>query len=165
MKKSKFQSLKGDYKVLAIIMVSLVMAFIVSSFVINLNRVVGISMEPTFKENDWVLINRLAYINASPSYNDIIVFRKKDVTNDIIIKRVIAVEGDTVEIKKGFIYVNDKVINDCFEGISSDEDMGKVIVERESYFVLGDNRNHSHDSRFWKEPFVNRKDIIGKVIF
>lgn len=160
---NKLTSQKGNDKVLAIIIASLVLAFIVSSFVMNVNRVVGISMEPTFRENDWVLVNRLAYIHDSPRVNDIIIFHKKSVTADIIIKRIVAVSGDEVEIKKGLLYINGLLFEDDFYMKTSDEYKEKIVIEEDCYFVLGDNRNHSHDSRYWSDPFVRKNEIIGKV--
>lgn len=163
--KNKSTSEKGNYKVLAIIMVSLVSAFIVSSFVINVNRIVGISMEPTFKENKWVLINRIAYLYEQPEIDDVIIFQKKSVSNDIIVKRIVAVPGDSVEIRDGLLYINDHLREDDFNEMSHNENMKKVIVEKYCYFVLGDNRNHSYDSRFWDDPFVRMDEVIGKVVF
>lgn len=161
--KSKNVFIKGDYKVLAIIMASLFMAFIVSSFVIGFNRIVGKSMEPTFHENEWVLINKISYLNKCPQYDDIIVFRKKDVSSDILIKRVVAIPGDTIEIKNGVLIINNIVRKDSFF-LENDECMEKISVKEGCYFVLGDNRDNSSDSRCWENPFVKEKDIIGKVM-
>lgn len=163
--KNKSTSEKGNYEVLAIIMVSLVSAFIVSSFVINVNRIVGISMEPTFKENEWVLINRIAYLYEQPKIDDVIIFQKKSVSNDIIVKRIVAVPGNSVEIRDGLLYINDQLREDDFNEMSHKENMKKVIVDKNCYFVLGDNRNHSYDSRFWDDPFVRMDEVIGKVVF
>lgn len=163
-RKNKIPLEKADYKVLAVIMASLIMAFIVSSFVISVNRVVGESMEPTLYENEWVIVNRLAYMNSFPSFNDVIIFHKKDISNDIIVKRVVAVSGDSVEIKNGILIINGKIINDGFE-MNSNECMERMIVNKDCYFVLGDNRNKSNDSRYWENPFVDKKNIIGKVVF
>lgn len=162
---NKSASDKGNYRVLAMIGVALIAAYIVSSFVINVNRIVGISMEPTLKENDWVLINRLAYIKGNPEVDDIVIFHKKSVTNEIMVKRIIAIPGDTVAIRNGILYVNGEMKEDSFEKMPSNESLDTLIVQEKCYFVLGDNRNHSFDSRFWDNPFVTEKEIIGKVIF
>lgn len=162
---NKSVSERRNYRVLAMIVVALITAYIVSSFVISVNRIVGVSMEPTLKENDWVFINRLAYMNDNPKVDDIIIFHKKSFTNEILVKRIVAIPGDTVSIKDGILYVNDKIKDDSFGKMSITESFDKVTVQEKCYFVLGDNRNQSYDSRFWDSPFVTKKEIIGKVIF
>ena len=159
------QLFKGDYKALVIIAGALLAAFIVNSFLITVVRIVGDSMQPTLYENNWFLVDRIAYINSEPEYGDIIIFKKQDVTGGVIVKRVIGTPNDTVEIKNGFVYINGKLTEDEFSAASERDNFDKIIVNEDSYFVLGDNRNSSSDSRIWDNPFVNRDEIIGKICF
>jgi signal peptidase I len=130
----------------------------------------GESMSPTiktgdhfgysiFKTTETELINRF----------DIIVFKvyagsEKQITEDtMFVFRVIALEGEKVELRKGKVFIDDKPLEENFEKIESDDDFAPIVVPRGEYFVLGDNRPESFDSRFWKYKTVKRKDVLGIV--
>ena len=127
---------------------------LIRTFIITPVRVDGDSMKNTLKNGDILLLYKLGSINRL----DIIVLdEEKD--NEKIIKRVIGLPGETVAIKKGKIYINDKVIDDEYAyGETSDYD--KVTLEDDEYFILGDNRLISKDSRYFGP--IKENEIKGK---
>jgi len=119
-------------------------------------------MEPTISNGSWVLINKVSYVLNKPSRNDIVLIKYKD---NYYIKRIIAVENDTVEIKKGKVFINDNIIDENYVIHSDSLDFYKRVVPLHHVFVLGDNRRISKDSRYKDFGFVSNKNIVGKVIF
>ena len=130
---------------------------LIRTFIITPVRVDGDSMKNILKNGDILLLYKLGSINRL----DIIVLdEEKD--NEKIIKRVIGLPGETVAIKKGKIYINDKVIDDKYAyGETSDYD--KVTLEDDEYFILGDNRLISKDSRYFGP--IKKSEIKGKIVF
>lgn len=126
-------------------------------FIITPVRVEGSSMKNTLKDNDILLLYKLGSIKR----NDIVVL-DESYDNEIIIKRIIGLPGETVAIKNGKIYINNKEYDDKFAyGETSDYD--KITLGDDEYFILGDNRIVSKDSRYFGP--VKEKEIIGKAIF
>lgn len=129
----------------------------------------GESMTPAVAENGSVLVDRVAYHIRSPKKGDVVAFTPKGNTsaNDNV-KRIVAVPGDTVQIKNGRLYVNGTVTNLKQTGLSI-KDAGRAETEitlgDNEYFVLGDNVNNSEDSRYESIGNVTRKEMIGKVWF
>ncbi len=125
------------------------------------------SMEPTYSSKDIVLVNTIHYSFHEPEAGDVIAFKpKSNVTASYSIKRVVAVPGDTVLIENGRLYINDEIYKDSFSteqienaGIAS----SKLTLLDDQYFVLGDNRNDSEDSRYESVGFVSIDDILGRV--
>lgn len=146
-----------------------VLSIIVIQFVVP-TRVYGRSMEPTLKENDFLVVNRCAYVNGiTPSKGDVVIFKshlKDSNRNDKkLIKRVIAVPGDTVMIKDGRVYINGEELEEDYinDGITSG-DVDLVTVPANSVYCMGDNRLHSTDSRHLEVGFVRYDQIIGKAV-
>lgn len=137
--------------------VIVVVVVLIRTFIITPVRVDGDSMKNTLKNGDILLLYKLGSINRL----DIIVLdEEKD--NEKIIKRVIGLPGETVAIKKGKIYINDKVTDDEYAyGETSDYD--KVTLEDDEYFILGDNRLISKDSRYFGP--IKESEIKGKIVF
>ena len=130
---------------------------LIRTFIITPVRVDGDSMKNTLKNGDILLLYKLGSINR---FDIIVLDEEKD--NEKIIKRVIGLPGETVAIKKGKIYINDKVIDDEYAyGETSDYD--KVTLEDEEYFILGDNRLISKDSRYFGP--IKKSEIKGKIVF
>lgn len=126
---------------------------------------VGISMEETIGHNQKVLVNRTKYILFAPRVSDVVVF-KQGSSEHIYIKRVVARPGDTVQIVDGHLYVNDVLAKTRYDKIANagiaEE---KIILGEDEFFVLGDNRNNSEDSRSDTIGPVHRTEIIGKAWF
>ena len=128
------------------------------------------SMQPTFYSNDYVIVSRQAYnLFGDVERGDVIVF-KSDLVDENgeqkhLIKRVIAVGGDTIEIRDGYVYLNGEMLDEPYvaeEGISGE--MGSVTVEEGKMFVVGDNRSVSQDSRSLELGQVEESSIVGKVV-
>lgn len=137
--------------------VIVVVVVLIRTFIITPVRVDGDSMKNALKNGDILLLYKLSSINR---FDIIVLDEEKD--NEKIIKRVIGLPGDTVAIKKGKIYINDKVIDDEYAyGETSDFD--KVTLADDEYFILGDNRLISKDSRYFGP--IKEKEIKGKIVF
>ena len=128
---------------------------------------VGQSMEPTLASGDRVLTNRLVYKLMEPKRGDLIVFKPNgNVNSHYYIKRVVGLPGETVQIIDGFIYINGEVLVeevkfDKIEFAGTVEDEMKLGADE--YFVLGDNRNQSEDSRYSSVGMITKREIIGKA--
>lgn len=125
-------------------------------------RIESISMVPTLHPGDFVIVNKLAYRWDSPRAGDVVVFRLPHDPSQRYIKRVIGLPGDRVEIADGAVYVNDRQLLEPYLQIRTLQG-GNWVVEEGAYFVLGDNRNNSSDSRIW--GMVPRENVIGKAWF
>ena len=134
--------------------------------IINANVPSG-SMESTIMTGDKIIGNRLAYLFKEPERGDIVIFRDNDNKNKLLVKRIIALPGEIVEVREGQVYINlsSVPLDEPYAHAVSFAEYGPYTVPQESYFVLGDNRNNSNDSRYWANPFVYRKNIKGKVVF
>ena len=126
------------------------------------------SMQNTIMKGDRVLGNRLAYIKDDPERYDIVIFKYPDDPSKIFIKRVIGLPGETVNIIDGKVYINDseEPLDDSYtKEIPNAVNFGPYYVPSNSYFVMGDNRNNSYDSRYWIHTYVTEDQILGKAIF
>lgn len=127
-------------------------------------RITGQSMTPELRSEDVVLMNRLSYDLGSPKRFDVVVFEREDKKPNV--KRVIGLPGETVQIKNGQIYIDDKPL-EADKGLGQVSLAGlaenSVVLEEDEYFLLGDNRDSSEDSRFVKIGNVKRRQILGKV--
>lgn len=125
---------------------------------------VGVSMEDAISHNQRVLVNRTSYLLFSPKVDDVIVFRQG--STHMYIKRVVATPGDTVQIIDGALYVNSVRVKDEYDKIAepgiAEE---KLYLGEDEYFVLGDNRNNSEDSRSATVGMIRKSQIIGKAWF
>ena len=134
------------------------------NFCFQLVLVNGDSMNPTYQNNDFLISSKIAYKNHSPQKGDIVIVDGKSKDLDIdIIKRVVATAGDTAEIKKGQLIINDKKVKEDYIDETMNKDMHKMTVKKNTVFIMGDNRNHSIDSRVFGS--IPIQDIMGKVIF
>lgn len=158
-KKERFK----DYQPLVIALVALLLAFLCSNYAFMLFRIVGQSMEPTLSENNWVVVSRLAYQKNAPHMGDLITFHKDDVTDEVLVKRVIGCPDDVIEIKWGEMIINGQAVMESFASLPRELSMEAITVPIGSYFVLGDNHQFSNDSSVWDNPFVSEDDLIGKV--
>lgn len=146
----------------------LIATFIIITFVAQKNVVQGQSMSPTLEDGDNLITEKLSYRFGKVRRYDVIVFRSKDRSGDYIIKRVIGLPGETVKIDSdGSIYINDKILKESY-GNEVIEDpgmaLGDVVIGVDEYFVLGDNRNNSVDSRNAGIWLVKKDEIVGRVL-
>ena len=138
--------------------VILVVVVLVRTFIITPVIVSGESMKPTYDGGEVLLLYKLAKYKDYDRF-DIVVVQKDD---ERIIKRVIALPGETISCEKGIIYVNDRKLEDDY-GTGLNGDFEKVKLGDNEYFVLGDNRNNSTDSRFEQVGNIDGDDIVGKA--
>ncbi|ADO59446.1 signal peptidase I [Paenibacillus polymyxa] len=138
---------------------------LVISYFIKPTLVSGRSMYPTLENNDYLILNKVAYQTGDPSRGDIVVFNSHLVGEKILIKRVIATGGEKITVKDGKVYINDKLINEPYlKGVETFGDVD-TIVPKNKVFVMGDNRGNSIDSRRSEVGFVDKSEILGKVWF
>jgi signal peptidase I len=146
------------------IVVAVVLAFLIRQFVVELYIVDGPSMRPTLQSQQRLVVNKFIYRFREPEKGEILVFQyPRDPSRDFI-KRVIAVPGDTVEIKEGRVLVNDQVLSEDYILEKTRGDYPKSTVPQGTVFVMGDNRNNSEDSRFADVGFVPDALIKGKAV-
>lgn len=144
----------------------LVMTFLVVHFVGQKTTVHGSSMYPTLADGDHLIVDKLTYQFSNPERYDIVVFPFRYQEDTYYIKRVIGLPGETVQIIGGRIYINGQVLEETFGseliekgGLASEP----ITLGEEEYFVLGDNRNNSSDSREPSVGNIDKNSIIGKA--
>lgn len=166
-KRKETTFLKELLSYIYIVIAAVVIAFLITRFVIINAQVPTGSMRDTIYEGDKLIGNRLAYMFSSPKRGDIIIFKYPDNEKENYVKRIIGEPGDVVEIKEGHVFVNGDMLEEGYirEAMVDDGESKIYVVPHDSYFVLGDNRNNSKDSRFWSNTFVNKKQILAKVAF
>ena len=140
-----------------------VYATLIVTFGFQVARVEGQSMAPTLADQDRLIVNKFVYRVGAPRKGDIVMLYYPINPDKSFVKRVIAEEGDTVRIVDGRVYVNDVPMDDSFvpPEFRSHDDFGPQVIQEGYYFVMGDHRNNSSDSRHW--GLVPKKYIIGKV--
>ena len=152
------------------IVVALSVFVVIYLFIVQPHEVKGSSMEPTFQNNEYIITDKVSYRFGKPNRGDVVIF-KAPVNPDVdYIKRIIGLPGETVMIENGRIYIDGKILNEpyledltpVFPGGFIKE--GAVVsVPEDHYFVMGDNRPHSSDSREFGP--IEKKLIIGKAVF
>ena len=153
---------------IAEIIITLFIAFVIVYCVGMKVTVVGNSMESTLSDGESVLVNRFTYNLTDPKAGDVIVFRPNgNEESYYYIKRVVAVPGDTVQIRDGVLYVNGEMFDE--ENTEAIKNAGvaeeEITVGDDEFFVLGDNRNSSEDSRYANIGNIDKENIVGKVWF
>jgi signal peptidase I len=147
---------------------SLFLAFGIRTYVAEARFVPTGSMQPTIEIDDRFIIDKLTTRWQDPKRGEILVFSPPKALleqnfKDALIKRVIGLPGDRVEIKDGTVWVNGQVLNEPYTKESAKYTMSPVTVPDHQYLMLGDNRNNSNDSHIW--GFVPRENIIGRATF
>ena len=149
---------------LSISIIIVLVIFIIRS-IIGYYLVVGPAMSPTLSDGDRTLVNKFSYHFKIPEHNDILVFRYPGNPKRELIKRVIAVPGDTIEIKEGQVFLNGQLQNETYIQEYTRGSFPLYKIPEGHIFVMGDNRNNSEDSRFKGVGFVPYDLIIGKVVY
>ncbi len=122
----------------------------------------GVSMYDTLDHGDKIIVEKVSYYFRNPKVNDVVIF---PYDQSLYIKRVIGVEGDIIDFKDGIMYLNGEKYSDEHSNVVEyvDDVDYPITVSKDKYFVLGDNRKVSHDSRFESVGLINKKDIVGKA--
>lgn len=149
------------------IVAALGMAWFITTFLIVNAQVPSGSMENTVMTGDRLIANRLSYTFSEPKRFDIVVFKFPDDESKLYIKRIIGMPGDTVVIKNNKVYINGSTepLDDSFIKEPMNTVDAVYQVPENHYFMMGDNRNNSSDSRFWNNTFVAKDKILGKAVF
>jgi signal peptidase I len=145
---------------IAIVLAAFIITYVAQSFVVE-----GSSMEPSLYNRERLLVNKLVYRFRKPEYGDVVVFRYPANPKRRFIKRVIGVPGDVVEIRDGHVILNGVVLDEDYTRDFTYGYFGPKTVPEGRYFVLGDNRNNSDDSRYPDVGFVPMENIVGKASF
>lgn len=169
--KQEVSKLKEAISFMTPIVIALVVAILLKTFIFANAVVPTGSMINTIQEGDRIIASRLAYINENPKRYDVIIFHYPDDESQLFVKRIIGMPGETINIKNGIVYITDangntaEARSDFVTNCVPTGDFGPYTVPLGSYFVMGDNRNDSWDARYWKKKNVEKKKIIGKVKF
>jgi signal peptidase I len=146
------------------VLVTLVLALIIffaAQATIQTYVILMTCMEPNFYEGQRVVVNKAIYFFSDPQRGDVVIFKAPNGENEEFIKRVIGIPGDTVEVKNRAVYVNDVKLDEPYVKNPASYTLAELKVPKDSYFVLGDNRNTANDSHHgW---FVPRDNMIGKA--
>ena len=163
MKKSVGKEL---WEYIKMIIFVLIFVLVVNNFLIINAKIPSPSMENTIMTGDRIFGNRLAYVLGDPPWCDIVIFRYPDDESQLFIKRIIGLPGETVEITDGKVYIDgsETPLDDSFTPETPTGNYGPYTVPENCYFMLGDNRNNSKDSRFWQNTYVERDAILGKAV-
>lgn len=162
-RRSKNKKKKSSLReMVEVIVTALVLAFLIKTFVVGNFWIPSESMVPTIEVNDKVIVTNFSYWFEGPERGDVIVFRYPLDTKKDYIKRCIGLPGETIEFRDSKLYVDGQMVEEPYlpEGLVF-EDYGPIEVPEGQYFMCGDNRNHSSDSRVW--GFVEKRFIIGKA--
>lgn len=149
------------------IIIAVVLAFAIRTFIVEPYLVSGPSMMNTLQDRERLIVNKFIYYTTDPKKGEIIVFKYPSDTTRDFIKRVIATGGDTIEIKDGKVFVNGEQLKEGYIKEPFHTNYRKAVVPQGHIFVMGDNRNNSEDSRFSDVGFVPLELVKGKasVIF
>lgn len=164
--KTKF-TLKDFFEYGRIIILALVISFLLNHYVVANAEIPTGSMESTVMPNDRVIAFRLSYLFDKPKRGDIVIFHFPDDESQEFLKRIIGLPGDIIDIVDGKVYINDSnaPLEEVYLKDIPNGDFGPYKVPEDSYFLMGDNRDVSYDSRYWDNTFVKRDEIIAKAIF
>lgn len=147
--------------------VIIVLTFVIITYVGQRTSVSGSSMETTLSDKDQLLVDKISYRFQDPKRFDIIVFPYQYAEDTYYIKRIIGLPGETVQVKDGYVYIDGNLLeSDIYGNEMMDDPMSAaqpITLGADEYFVLGDNRNHSQDSRDPSVGVVRRDTIMGKA--
>lgn len=144
----------------AVLIAAFIMIFIARAYTVN-----GDSMLPTLHHGERLLVDKISYRFVDPSRGEIIVFKNPSDTDEQFVKRVIGLPGDEIAIVQGVVYINGQPVEEDYTLAPARIGFTSQIVPEGTYFVLGDNRNNSEDSRFGRVGFLPRSLIIGRAVW
>ena len=165
MKENIKKQMKEIFAWILTIALAIVAAKLINNYVIIKAEVPTGSMEHTIEVDDCILGFQLAYLFDGPDRGDVVIFPYPDNPEVTYVKRVIGLPGETVEIKEGYVYIDGEPIEEPYLKEEMLGQYGPYVVPEDCYFMMGDNRNSSQDSRKWKNTFLKEEDIMAKVMF
>ena len=151
------------FEVVKVVLISLAIILPVRMYLIQPFYVEGASMEPNFYNKEYLIINEIIYRFNEPQRGEVIVFKYPKNPRNYYIKRIIGLPGETVEIRGGQVYIHNEIVEENYIKLFSKDNRKAIVLGADEYFVLGDNRNNSSDSRLFGP--LKEKYIIGKVWF
>ena len=166
----KTREISGFFKELAswllYFLFVIAITYLIITFVGQRNKVDGHSMEPALSDGDNLIVDKISYRFRDPERYDVIVFPYQHAENTYYIKRIIGLPGETVQVKDGAVYINGELLDENYgaepmnnAGIAAEP----ITLGEDEYFVLGDNRNHSSDSREPSVGVLTRSQLIGRA--
>ncbi len=163
MKSKKSSEFRRAVKWFSVPLFAVILAIIINNFLIISAIVPSESMADTIEKGTLVVASRLAYVNDTPKRGDIVIFQHPEIDEKYVIKRIIALPGETVELRSGRVYINGILLTEDYITSYSTDNFSSVTVPNGEYFILGDNRKYSTDSRYLNYPFVKLDDIFAKA--
>lgn len=164
-----FDLKKEIFEWVKIIIAAAAIAFFLNTFIIANSTVPSGSMETTIMTGDRIIGSRLAYkLGGDPERGDIVIFDHETGPGSEetrLVKRVIGLPGETVEIRDNHVYINGALLDEPYLKEPMVSDDYHFEVPKGCYLMLGDNRNYSADARYWPDPYVPEKKILAKVLF
>lgn len=162
----KKKQLNGTISDILALLIPLAVVYVLMTFVVGVTVIQSASMEPTLMTGDTVFVNRLAYKTGDNiQRGDVVIFHSDEYGVDFG-KRVIGLPGDTVEFKDGYVVINGQYTDES-QYLTDDIETNSLkvfTVPAGHYFMLGDNRENSNDSRYWNEPYISEENIIGRYM-
>jgi signal peptidase I len=149
-----------------------IFVYFFTSYVFRAYKVEGRSMQPLLQDGERIFVNRMIYNIDRIERGDIVVFYHPAEPRDFYIKRVLGLPGEKLEVRRGIVFINNRPLEEQYVPtyFRSGENVPQMIIPSGHYFVSGDHRNQSYDSRAWaiennRSPFVPQKYIMGKASF
>ncbi len=149
----------------AVIIVAAGMSFLINHLLIVNATVPTSSMETTIMARDRIIGSRLSYLKKDPQRGDIIIFKYPDNESVLYIKRLIGLPGEELLVSGGKVYINGEELDEPYLTVETIGEFGPYKIPEGCYFMMGDNRNDSADSRYWDNTYLHREGMIGKAIF
>ncbi len=152
-----------------LVVAALAIALLIKTFLFQAFYIPSESMMPTLQKDDRVLVNKVSYHVHAVHRGDIVVFKAPpgiDPSEKDLVKRVIGLPGETIEGRSdGHVYINGAELAESWlpQGVRTEPSFAAIKIPADSYYVLGDNRTNSKDSRYFPEHFIRKKDIVGRV--
>jgi len=156
---------KEIFSYVIIIILAFLLAQFWKTFISTKVEVISGSMKDTLQIDDRLIASKLPYIFGEPQRGDIVVFRFPDDETEVFIKRLIGLPGETIELVEGYVYVDGVLLEEDYVRGERKGNYGPYLVPEGEYFMLGDNRLHSEDSRAWDDKYVSGDQLIGKGLF
>lgn len=160
---------KDLFFILKTCIITFVIMLLLNQYVFNLTVIKGQSMLPTLANQERMFVDKLIYYFYAPQHGEVVVLKdptSKDKRNSFLVKRIIGVPGDRVQIKNHKLYINNEIVNEPYTDVQiEDDDMPLIKLKTGEFFVMGDNRHagKSKDSRYFGS--VRKEDIVGRAEF